>query len=61
MDVTKLTKDLTDNDLAALNEGVQAEIKNRRPPVSLDSIRVGMTPEEKKAVNSAIQNALKEL
>jgi hypothetical protein len=46
MDVTKLTKDLNDDDLAALADGVQAEARNRRPKVTMDDIKPGMSKEK---------------
>jgi hypothetical protein len=58
---TKFTKDLGDEDLAALNDAVNAEVRNRLPKVSLDSIKPGMTPEARKAAIEAIQRAGKEL
>jgi hypothetical protein len=63
MDVTKLTKDLNDEDLAALNEGIQAEIRNRGPKVDqalLDRIKPGMSKEEDAAVRTILQQAAKD-
>lgn len=60
-DQKKITKDLTDEDLAALNDAVQAEIRNRRPKVTLDMIKPGMTKEEDALVRAALKQAAEDL
>ncbi len=60
-DVTKLTKDLDDAALAELNDSVQTEIKSRRPRITLDMIKQGMTKEEDALVRSALLDAAKDL
>jgi hypothetical protein len=60
-DIQKLTRDLTNDDLAALHDGVQAEVRNRRPKATLDMIRPGMTKEEDALVRQALLDAAKDL
>jgi len=60
-DARKLTKDLDDEGLAAMADAVNSEVRDRQPKVSLDSIRPGMSADERKAVYGAIQQAVKEL
>ena len=60
-DALKLTKDLDNSDLAALNDAVQSEIRNRRPKVTLDMIKPGMTKEEDALVRQAIKDATNDL
>lgn len=60
MDAIKF-KDLADGDLAALNEAVQAEVRNRRPKATLDMIRPGMSKEEDALVRAALRDAAKDL
>jgi hypothetical protein len=60
-DQKKITKDLADEDLAALNDAVQAEIRDRRPKVTLDMIRPGMSKEDDAAVRAALMQAAKDL
>jgi hypothetical protein len=61
MDTQKFTKELNNEDLAALHDACKSEVRNRSPKVSLDSIKPGMTPEARKAAMTAIQDAMKEL
>jgi len=61
MDVTKLTKDLNDDDLAALNDGIQAEIRNRRPKLTLDDIQPGMSKEKSAEIRAELERLAKEL
>jgi hypothetical protein len=60
-EITKLTKDLSNDDLAALHDGVQAEVRNRRPKATLDMIKPGMTKEEDALVRQALRDAAKDL
>jgi hypothetical protein len=60
-DIRKLTKDLADEDLSALHDEIKSEVRNRKPKVSLDSIKPGMTPEARNAAMAAIQDVMKGL
>ena len=60
MDVTKL-KDLNSDDLAALNEGVQAEVRNRRPKLTMDMITPTMSKETSAEIRAELERLAKEL
>ena len=59
MDATKLTKELADEDLAALNDAVTAEVRNRQPKATIEMIRPGMSKEDEAMVLKAIIDARK--
>jgi hypothetical protein len=60
-EIKKITQSMGDDDLAALNDHIQEEIRGRRPKFTMDDIKVGMSKETSAGVRAELERVMKEL